>query len=486
MYRIAASRHKRFPPGPRGFEALWSTIKASQKGTLHKQAKAWCAQYGELVLCRAVVGDFCFLNSARLVREAFTSKDLEPLTNDRPPTFAGWFHFYNYSDIATQGPSIKNWSKLRKLFHHSIKFYGDGVEKFESMAQTQLQRLADIIETSAGEEMDMEDLVAYFLLSILSLMLIGQCPEEGSDIFRLMTDYNHANNEVLSPNIDALLTVFPFLRFIPGTYSREMCLRANSKRDLLLGPLFTDVRKTHIPGKQRGIVDFLLDEQMKAENSWLTDDNIRAVILNTTAGGFSTSLQTLKSLFFYLLHNPRVTAKIQREIEDKIGQRLPTVEDRNSLPYSEAVILETLRCSSIVALGLPHIAMEDIRLDGYDVPKGSKLVTNTWTFHRDPEVWGDPDVFRPERFLDAVTGDLLPATNPIRQSLLPFGIGKRGCPAENFAKTRTFLFLTTILQRFDIHPPEKHELPPMTLNAWADSTLILHLKRYWITFRRRH
>nr|KAG5685430.1 hypothetical protein BaRGS_023322 [Batillaria attramentaria] len=89
---------------------------------------------------------------------------------------------------------------------------------------------------------------------------------------------------------------------------------------------------------------------------------------------YLTSLQTMKALFLYLLHNPDVTRKVQQEIDDVIGnQRPPRVDDRRKLPYTEAVVMETLRYSSITPLGLPHLARSDVIIDGVTVSQGAMV-----------------------------------------------------------------------------------------------------------------
>ncbi|KAK7480495.1 hypothetical protein BaRGS_00028229, partial [Batillaria attramentaria] len=217
--------------------------------------------------------------------------------------------------------------------------------------------------------------------------------------------------------------------------------------------IFTKTKQSHTPGQPRGIVDAFLDAQLKEENQWLTDDHIRGMFVNIIAAGYLTSLQTLKALFLCLVHNPEVTLKLQKEIDVVIGNRPIGVEDRRLLPYTEAVVLETLRYSSITPVAFVHQTRTDVALDGFSIPKGSMVFPNLWTIHHDPQVWSQPLCFRPERFLDDVTGTLLPAIHPVRQSFLPFSVGKRMCPGETFGRTRVFLYVTTLLQNFDILPP---------------------------------
>ncbi|XP_012942000.2 cytochrome P450 76A1 [Aplysia californica] len=87
-----------------------------------------------------------------------------------------------------------------------------------------------------------------------------------------------------------------------------------------------------------------------------------------------------------------------------------------------------------------------------------KFLANSWLFHHDPKIWDDPWKFKPERFLDE-SGVILPANHPVRKKILPFGHGIRMCPGEAFARSRVFLFVVSILQKFDLFPPENEPLP---------------------------
>ncbi|KAK7480491.1 hypothetical protein BaRGS_00028225 [Batillaria attramentaria] len=484
FYKGVMSRLKTLPPGPRGLGAMVCMIKSLKEGTLHKQAQVWSDQYGELVLCRTPIGNFCFLNSVRMIREMLTHKEREALTNDRPRSFPGWYILYNYRDVVSSGPNFdSDWLKRRRLFHQAIKFYGDGVERFESTVQKQLERLTSEIDGKAGGEIDMENLLSYSLLCVLIVLLTGECPERGSKTIELIRCLMDTDNEAFDASVDAAMCAAPFLRFVPGTYYRDLCRRIESSRDLVMEELFTKTKASHTPGQPRGIIDVLLDEQLKGENHWLKDDNIRGIIINILAGGFLSSLNTLKATFLYLTHNPEAISKIQKELDDVIGERPPNVKDKYDLPYTEAVILETLRCSSIIPLGVTHETREDVELNGFTVPKGCTVYTNILAVHHDPAKWDDPDRFRPERFLDD-KGQLLPAIHPVRHSLLPFGVGRRSCPGENFGRTRVFLYVTTLLQKFDILPPVKHDLPAADPYCFGSGNVLVP-QPYHLIFRRR-
>lgn len=87
-----------------------------------------------------------------------------------------------------------------------------------------------------------------------------------------------------------------------------------------------------------------------------------------------------------------------------------------SLPYVEATLREVMRRQILNPLGLGHRTTEDTTLCGFDIPKDSFVLTNLWSLHMDEAVWGDPQNFRPERFLDEQ--GLL-----IKDQSMPFGAG---------------------------------------------------------------
>jgi len=132
-----------------------------------------------------------------------------------------------------------------------------------------------------------------------------------------------------------------------------------------------------------------------------------------------------------------------------------------SMPYTEAVLYEILRCSSILALGLFHMATEDVEFHGYTIPKGAYVAGNLHLSHHSTEYWDKPEIFNPERFL--VTGEYGVVKVQRSENLMPFSVGKRVCLGESLARDEFFLFLTSIFQRFDVQldpNSKKPELEP--------------------------
>ncbi|ELU39376.1 cytochrome P450 oxidoreductase OrdA-like, putative [Rhizoctonia solani AG-1 IA] len=146
--------------------------------------------------------------------------------------------------------------------------------------------------------------------------------------------------------------------------------------------------------------------------------------------------------------------KAQDEIDRVIGpNRLPTVHDRGSLPYVEAVLQEVMRYYPVVPLcaptlntlsiasdfspGIPHSTEQDIEFQGYRIPKGSSIEA----ILHDPDIYSDPHVFRPERYLESK-----PAPDPRKYI---FGFGRRICPGIHIAYDSTFINCAGLISVFD-------------------------------------
>lgn len=101
------------------------------------------------------------------------------------------------------------------------------------------------------------------------------------------------------------------------------------------------------------------------------------------------------------------------------------------LPYTEAVMHELLRITSVTSGGILHSTTENIRFEGYDLPKGTIILPNLYGCQHDEATWGDPYVFRPERWLNDDETQFVKDERSV-----PFSMGKRMCPAEHLVSVR--------------------------------------------------
>ncbi|KAB8248624.1 cytochrome P450 [Aspergillus flavus] len=168
------------------------------------------------------------------------------------------------------------------------------------------------------------------------------------------------------------------------------------------------------------------------------------------AGGADTVTPTassLSSFFLAMALYPEVQHKAQKEIDRVVDpNKLPTFEDRDTLPYIDAMVKETLRWHPVGPMGVAHLVTEDDIYEGYLIPKGALILPNIWGFTHDPKIYRDPETFRPERFL----GD-----NPeLDPHTLAFGFGRRICPGRLLADATIFLTIAQSLTVFNFSKPE--------------------------------
>ncbi|KAH9967252.1 cytochrome P450 [Russula dissimulans] len=137
--------------------------------------------------------------------------------------------------------------------------------------------------------------------------------------------------------------------------------------------------------------------------------------------------------------------KVQAELDSFVGrERLPTFEDRPNLPFIDAVCKEVMRWRPITPLAVPHAVTKDDIYAGFFIPK-AVVIGNTWAILHDPSLYPEPDVFKPERFLNP-DGSL--RDDPVLVSA--FGFGKRICPGRHFADATFFIGVASLLSVFNI------------------------------------
>ncbi|THC93362.1 hypothetical protein EYZ11_007154 [Aspergillus tanneri] len=140
-------------------------------------------------------------------------------------------------------------------------------------------------------------------------------------------------------------------------------------------------------------------------------------------------------LFLAMILYPEAQEKAQEEIDRVVGtHRLPRFEDRDKLPYINALVKEILRWHPVGAIGFPHQVTEDDICEGYFIPKGAQVLPIVWSFTHDPDLYHDPMVFKPERFL--ARENYTPETNP---EAFVFGFGRRICPGRILADSSLYL-----------------------------------------------
>lgn len=159
--------------------------------------------------------------------------------------------------------------------------------------------------------------------------------------------------------------------------------------------------------------------------------------------GTDTSAVTMEWAISLLLNHPEAFNKAKFELDHCVGQaRLVDEPDISNLTYLQGIVNETLRLYPAVPLLAPREASGDCTIGGFDVASKTMLLVNAWAIHRDPQLWQEPESFKPERY-EGVEDE------SYRFKLIPFGLGRRKCPGVGLANREVTLALAALIQCFE-------------------------------------
>jgi cytochrome P450 len=197
------------------------------------------------------------------------------------------------------------------------------------------------------------------------------------------------------------------------------------------------------PARGADILSMLLDATDES-GATLSDAEIVGHASVIFAAGHETSSNALCWTLLLLSQHPRVLADLMDELEHVLKGEAPRVEDLASLPLLERVVKESLRILPPVPFN-HRVAAEDTELGGFSIPRGSELISSVYRTQRMPDVFPEPDRFRPERWEHL---------DPGPYSYNPFGAGPRMCIGASFAMMEVRIVLAMLLQafRFELAP----------------------------------
>jgi cytochrome P450 len=156
--------------------------------------------------------------------------------------------------------------------------------------------------------------------------------------------------------------------------------------------------------------------------------------------GHETTASTLAWCWFLLSQDLGSAARLRAEASALLAGRAARFEDLPALPFTRAVVEETLRLYPPIPL-LAREAQREVSLAGHIVPKGGIVMVVPWLLHRHRKLWENPDAFVPDRFL--------PGAPPRpRHAYVPFSLGPRVCTGAHFALAEAVIVLATLAQRF--------------------------------------
>ena len=439
IWYINSSKNQ--PPGPLSLPIIGSLVAFTSE-PMHLVFEDLARKYGPVMFLQFGNRPTVLLNTAASIKEAFVKKAAD--FSDRPAFYR--FILTNPHRLGIIDADETEFKDRRKFGINTLRQFGMGKRSLEFRIQEEIAHLLKCIESKGGEPFDPSVILTNSVSNIICSIVFGQRFDyEDQQFHRILKLINILLKDLEEyPEID----VIPIVRFLPK-YKNHMKNYVAHDYELkaFLKEQISQHQASHDPENPRDLIDVYLNEsEMQSEND---EAELVQVIYDFFVAGTETTSTSLRWMLLHMANNPAIQEKIQEDLDREIGrEKIPSMANRNALPYLEATIHEVNRLSTIAPFGVPHMAHRDSIIGGYEIKAGTDVWSNIWAAHHDPEVWPNPKMLQPERFLDENN------CFKKREEWIPFSLGRRMCIGEQLAKTELLLFTSALFQRFRFSPPE--------------------------------
>ncbi|KAJ7174153.1 cytochrome P450 [Mycena crocata] len=415
------------PPGPKGWPLIGNVLDMPTSHSWKTFAR-WGDIYGGIMSVTLLGQPFVIVNDPAIAVEILDKRGT--LYADRPTlemaNMSGWDRALSN---ARYGPRFREY---RKLIGRVIGTRGSMV-KFYPLEDYQANMF---LKRVLGDPQSFDEATRKTAAAMVLHLTYGyKIREDGHDPLVDLADKALGEFSQITRPGAFLVDVMPILKYIPtwfpgASFKRLAKLYTKSCDELAEVPLAYVQDQMSAGQETPSYASNLLQDKD------ISDDRMYEIKWSAASfygAGADTTVSVVTTYFLAAAKYPEVQKRAQAEMESVVGRnRLPTFEDRDSLPYLEAVCKELFRWLPIVPLAVPHRAMADDVYEGYFIPKGTLVIANVWKFLHDPAVYSDPFVFNPDRFLGPN-----PAPDPTDVGV--FGYGRRVCPGTHLADVSVWI-----------------------------------------------
>ncbi|THU99416.1 cytochrome P450 [Dendrothele bispora CBS 962.96] len=404
----------------------------------------WFKKYGDIVHVKVFQQHIVLLGSFEAAQAMFDKNGA--LFSDRPYNvmlpLMGWdFNFatHNYTS---------RYRRHRKIFHEF--FSPSAIQKYSYVQYREVESFLSRLERTPE---DFLHHIRHTLAAIIMDITYGIRIQDQNDPYISIAKEAVSFLNLAGIAGSFIVDFFPFLRYLPawapGTSFKRVGAYAKKVVAQMVDQPFDYVKENITDQEVSSSVAGTLASRLLPSPGRDSEEEIFKNVAGVAyAAGADTTSSAVQSFFLAMVLFPEAQHRAQLELDNVVGlDRLPTLEDRNELPYTSALIKEVMRWQPVAPLGVPHSAPCDYTHKGYHIPKGAMILGIAWSILHDPTMYPDPERFYPERFLKE--GKLDPK---IRDPDAAFGYGRRICPGRHLSDANVFLIVASVLCRFDILP----------------------------------
>nr|XP_009858723.2 cytochrome P450 2C15-like isoform X1 [Ciona intestinalis] len=444
-------RPLRFPPGPRGLPlvGVLPFLGKYTARTMHK----WSKKYGPVMSVRMGNEDWVVMGNYEAVHQSFVKAG---------NVFSGRPVLKVANEIA-EGKGIvmrdfnTTWKTHRKFGSITLRGFGVGKKSLEDRIYEEVEVMNKEILSKGGKPFDITEILTNAVMNVISIITTDQRFEYDDEHFRLLQQiftkwFLEPENTAAFANI----IYVPLLCNIPPYRSKYLEVKRDMKRvSAVFQQMVEQHRKTFDKNNLRDFIDAFICEGKKGTDESFTDGQLVQYVREMFEAGTETMTGTVRWAMLCLIHYPDGQKKLREEIFEAIGNNnRPSISDRKAMPFTSAFIQEVFRFRTRVPLGVQHMTTQTVNFANYVIPKGTTILANMWAVHNDPDVWDEPSKFKPERHLDD-KGNFVQSNH-----VIPFSVGPRHCLGEQLARMEIFIFLVSMVQKFEFLPdPNEPDLP---------------------------
>ncbi|KAM1295921.1 hypothetical protein ACFX13_016084 [Malus domestica] len=451
LINASSRQSQKLPPGPMALPIIGNL---HMLGNLpHRSLQNLAKKYGPIMSMRLGSKTTIVVSSPKAA-ELFL-KTHDTIFASRPQVQASKYMSYDTKAMAFSeyGPY---WRHVRKLC--TLQLLSPlRIEAFAPLRREEVGLLVQSLKVAAeaGEVVDLSEKVGELVVGITYRMVLGRKNNDMFDLKGIIEEVMFLSGAF---NIGDYV---PFLIPLDVQGLTKRMKRISKTVDQLFEKIIQDheqvSRSEQVQGNHhKDFVDVLLSlihqplNPNDEEVYMFERTNAKAILLDMISGSFDTSATAIVWTLAELLRHPEVMKRLQKELQSVVGMdRMVEESDLPKLDYLSMVVKESFRLHPVGPLLIPHQSMEDVIVDGYHIPKKSRVFINIWTIGRDPNVWSDNvEEFYPERFMNSNV-DL----QGHDFQLIPFGSGRRGCPAMQLGLTTVRLALGNLVNCFNWELP---------------------------------
>ncbi|KAL1755741.1 cytochrome P450 [Schizophyllum commune] len=251
-----------------------------------------------------------------------------------------------------------------------------------------------------------------------------------------------------------LVNIFPMMmhlpEWMPGAGFKKHARKWRPVTEEMVNAPFEETLRRMASDSARSSFVSLSLEKARAKDDLAQED----VVENTAAimyiGAMDTTVATLLSFALHMLESPEIAKRAQFELDSVLEPgKLPEFDDEDRLPYTMAVVKETMRMYPAAPVAVPHQHTGDTDdvYRGFAIPRGSVVIPNVWAMAHDELAYPEPYIYKPERFLTD-DGKLNPAVRD--PASFVFGFGRRVCPGKHMALASIWMTIASTLRVYNI------------------------------------